>query len=526
MNNFATMSPIYKLEHSFAHNIRKSLQDSCKDRKVKKCVNFICKDGVVSCDNTLLAFVSNTWKTILMTTNADTNYIIAPDYSVKFMRNYLLSCSYSCNTAKEDNIGYHCDANGNDLENYDDQTGDDRENDLENYYDQTGDDRENDLKNCDDQTVNDRENDLENYDDQKGDDRENDVRNFDDQTGDDRESDLENYDLKVDASEDDLENYGDTNIDNMVADLENLNNSEGKLEQKLENSKGNPLVIRFLDEFIETLLEVCVQDDEEHIQNKTRFATIQRKVKKIKNAFKSPLIDTFKVKEKSTCSICLKQFSRPSNCKEHMKECYSKEIKYQCDKCEANFKTKKGLATHIKYSHENESKDPFICNICGRVFLYKRSLIRHCKEEQHSSYPKSDKTKVFKWGIKTGVKCTICHKMIASYALDIHMENYHCKEARVFKCKICDFKTNREYSLKRHYRDVHQRTDKDFCAIKETFVEGVSKYQCPECKEILSSIDEVEDHLVGKICSRTCNICKKTFSRKDNLKQHKKRVHK
>ena len=71
-----------------------SLQNSCRDTVVKNSVNFICKDGVVSCDPTVLASVSQIWRNILMTTDEDTKYILAPDYTVKFMKSYLLSCIF------------------------------------------------------------------------------------------------------------------------------------------------------------------------------------------------------------------------------------------------------------------------------------------------------------------------------------------------------------------------------------------------------------------------------------------------
>ena len=68
-----------------------SLQNSCRDTVFKNSVNFICKDGVVSCDPTVLASVSQIWRNILMTTDEDTKYILAPDYTLKFMKSYLLS---------------------------------------------------------------------------------------------------------------------------------------------------------------------------------------------------------------------------------------------------------------------------------------------------------------------------------------------------------------------------------------------------------------------------------------------------
>ena len=71
-----------------------SLHSSCRDKVVKNSVNIMCKDGVVSCDPTVLASVSKIWRNILMTTDEDTKYILAPDYNVKFMKSYLLSCIF------------------------------------------------------------------------------------------------------------------------------------------------------------------------------------------------------------------------------------------------------------------------------------------------------------------------------------------------------------------------------------------------------------------------------------------------
>ena len=204
--------------------------------------------------------------------------------------------------------------------------------------------------------------------------------------------------------------------------------------------------------------------------------------------------------------------------------------KYQCVTCKTKFKTEKGLRTHLQRSHENESKDPFICTVCGSVFLLKSSLTRHCKAKQHNSYPKTGSTTKKKKSRESSetetIKCNICHKIIASYALELHMKKDHTEVGREFKCKKCEFETNRNDSLLRHYRERHNTYQTDLAAIKATFKDGVSSYQCPDCKKILRTKEDVEDHLVGKICSLTCNICNKTFTRKHYLKQHKKRIHK
>ena len=155
----------------------------------------------------------------------------------------------------------------------------------------------------------------------------------------------------------------------------------------------------------------------------------------------------------------------------------------------------------------------------------KSSLVRHCKAKQHKSYPKTD-TRTKKEGISETSKCKICHKIVANYAIESHMKKDHTEEAREFKCKMCEYETNRNDSLLRHYRERHQAFQTDFEAIKATFKDGVSSYQCPDCQKILRTKAEVEDHLIGKICSLTCNICNKTFSRKHYLKLHKKKIHK
>ena len=82
---------ILKIEHSFVKDILLLLKNSCKDTVQQHAVNFICKDGAVSCDHTVLVSVSEKWKKILMTTHESTNYIIAPDYSMKFIKSYLIS---------------------------------------------------------------------------------------------------------------------------------------------------------------------------------------------------------------------------------------------------------------------------------------------------------------------------------------------------------------------------------------------------------------------------------------------------
>ena len=186
-----------------------------------------------------------------------------------------------------------------------------------------------------------------------------------------------------------------------------------------------------------------------------------------------------------------------------MSHAHSEENKFKCDKCERKFKSEKGLHIHLKTSHENESKNPFICSECGHVFLERRSLIRHCNTNC------------------TGTKST-SEPMVKS---DVVSQVY--KKEIMRECTKCDFKTTRNDRLLRHEREVHKIFDMELEAIKNTFdEEEKSSYKCPNCKKTLTTSEKVGKHVVNKVCLLTCNVCAKTFSRKENLKRHLKKIHK
>ena len=83
---------ILKLEHNFNCDIQAALLSSCKEEFSDNSVNFICKDGVVSCDRTVLILVSKTWQNIFLSSNTETDVVLTPDYCVNFIKSYIYSC--------------------------------------------------------------------------------------------------------------------------------------------------------------------------------------------------------------------------------------------------------------------------------------------------------------------------------------------------------------------------------------------------------------------------------------------------
>ena len=467
-----------KLDHSFKNDIQAALLSSCKERFLNYSVNFMCKDGVVSCDRTVLILVSKNWQNIFLSSNSDTDIVLTPDYSVYFIKNYIHSC---IKDNDEENNFDTSEADGtNILENNmrDQREGVGLEKNLEDDYSAKDDDAD-----CLEKNLRGQE---------------------------------EGVCLKksIEDNVDDLEKCT-TGLENRKVDCIEL-----KAKDNIANQSKH-LISSLLDEYVKLLCEVCVENEglemddsniiyfdvssqeakkikinypDDYIKN----TKIRRTTKKIMLKF-NPYFETFEVKESTSCNICLKKFSKPAHCRMHMKHAHSEENKFKCDKCERKFKSEKGLHTHLKTSHENESKNPFICSTCGHVFLEKRSLIRHCN-----------------------TNCTVTKSSSGP-----KVKNQSDKLPRGYKCTKCNYKTTRNDNLLRHEREVHRIFDMELEAVKNTFDnEEKSSYKCPNCQKTLITSEEVQKNIVNKVCLLTCNVCGKTFTRNDNLKRHQIKIHK
>ena len=231
---------------------------------------------------------------------------------------------------------------------------------------------------------------------------------------------------------------------------------------------------------------------------------------------KSKRIVKFNVERKNTCPICLKVLS-PGYLKEHVRNVHQDRThdKHQCNKCPEKFLSREGLKANIESTHKN--KNPYICITCKAVFTNKTSLRRHCKSEKHK-FPKEVPV------LEKYTRCKVCNKAIMKDSLDFHMELNH-PTGNEYKCKECDFSTKRIDSLNRHRKLVHQMFDKNVDAIEKNWSEG-TEYECPSCKKVLFTKEEISDHVVFETCKLTCKICKKVFTLKSNLDRHTKKFHK
>ena len=208
----------------------------------------------------------------------------------------------------------------------------------------------------------------------------------------------------------------------------------------------------------------------------------------------SPFCNTTMVKETVKvlypCNLCNKVFNKKAVLNQHRQDIHGIEDPNKKHKsCPHCLKTFTNLAQHIDIVH-NETKK-YNCQKCGKRFFDNRELRRHhirylktgeCKKEMPDSFKfvcdfegcsyKSNKKcnmEMHQQSVHLNMKfpCPECNKNLSSKAnLNSHVKNVHGKRlvggvlemntaARSFRCKLCDYTTNREMHLDRHMLSVH-----------------------------------------------------------------------
>ncbi|KAL1490465.1 hypothetical protein ABEB36_013153 [Hypothenemus hampei] len=174
-----------------------------------------------------------------------------------------------------------------------------------------------------------------------------------------------------------------------------------------------------------------------------------------------------------------------------------------CEICGQNFKTKSGYDNHmkkhgnvedeIKLLSLNKSEEKSSCNICGKTFNQKGSLVRHlaihtgesryqCEEcgkkfLHHSSFTMHKKIHAG----QRNFKCDTCnHCFLTNSHLQRHRRSTHDKE-RNHICEYCSKKFCEHYNLLAHIKLVHEKGS----VVEQQFVEEHNViYQLKENDEI------------------------------------------
>ncbi|GFR93978.1 zinc finger protein interacting with ribonucleoprotein K [Elysia marginata] len=136
------------------------------------------------------------------------------------------------------------------------------------------------------------------------------------------------------------------------------------------------------------------------------------------------------------CAACGEKFSSKFELASHKKS----HKNFKCDLCNATFSRMGNYTRHRKIHNLNaENQSGYQCDDCGRKFLQRCDLRRHCLiHTRQEPY-----------------RCEICNKgYIRKSDLIVHMR-FHNKD-RAFKCSFCDKKFFQSGDLNRHVRRAHK----------------------------------------------------------------------
>ena len=207
---------------------------------------------------------------------------------------------------------------------------------------------------------------------------------------------------------------------------------------------------------------------------------------------KSPKWKPETTKGEFECDLCSLSFKKPGFLMRHKLQKH--DIPMVCDICSKEFSLLADYNLHKKDSHQDHT-----CDICGIKKATALSLATHI-ESKH----------------KDDIPCPHCGVMFSTKdSLGVHIYRFH-SDREVQKCTECDYSTKVEAEMRKHFKTRH--TDETL----ET---------CEFCGEVFKKL---KHHLMRTGCGQTnaqpkprfpCNQCDKTFSNKQDMQGHIKRIH-
>lgn len=231
---------------------------------------------------------------------------------------------------------------------------------------------------------------------------------------------------------------------------------------------------------------------------------------------------------KYMCHLCSSTFERPTQLELHVIK-HQDPKPYKCAHCEAEYKGRHGLETHLIRIHfRHEAKN--ICNACqppalfGSTDQYKTHLnivhFTNSKEKQECPYCKKLIRKLglahhirqqhTNKGHKEKFECSKCNKIFFSKKnLEIHSVIHLPEDQRHFRCRFC----GRSFNFKQHLI-AHERSHT-----------GEKPFKCDTCSKAFARKQALTDHQrehTGQ--GYPCSVCGRMFSDRGNYRHHMKQV--
>ncbi|KAM3916777.1 zinc finger protein 142 [Leptodactylus fuscus] len=221
------------------------------------------------------------------------------------------------------------------------------------------------------------------------------------------------------------------------------------------------------------------------------------------------------------CPLCCFRCMSPGALKRHreLHQKYSQSrLQLQCKQCDFTCKQPRCMKQHVHIRHEGVK--PHRCRYCDF------STTRRYRLEAHES-------------LHTGVgriSCNSCSRTFGTNSkLRLHQRRVHEKMPTHF-CKLCDYSGYSQNDVARHMGSCHsgeaifpctvcQATFSSEAALKQHSLrkhQEKATHDCPQCQFSCHSQATLRCHLQKQHPQLECTICKETFSRREDIEEHRK----
>ena len=189
------------------------------------------------------------------------------------------------------------------------------------------------------------------------------------------------------------------------------------------------------------------------------------------------------------CEICHKSFVEKRSLRKHKERdvCVRPAHLFKCKLCEKVCECKRSLRWHTKMYHGFRFRPK--CEKCDKIFISDFHLKQHLNV----------------CGVKLEFNCKLCNKHFAAKnTLNRHIEKMSCIKPQCEGCKT-------------EFRDESHKS-KHKCDVKPEI--------CPVCSKLFSTISSFKVHFASHADEKTfpCCICENFFKRNSELKAHM-RIH-
>ncbi|XP_045156635.2 zinc finger protein 845-like [Mercenaria mercenaria] len=200
------------------------------------------------------------------------------------------------------------------------------------------------------------------------------------------------------------------------------------------------------------------------------------------------LLDSHKCKV-VRCDKCYKPLKTLASLKQHVAEMHPKSYDYTCMICGVSFKTSLGLTNHVK-SHDGKQveRQLYECSFCNLKLYTLKSFIRH--KRKHTKF----------------YQCTICKEIFDKREEQIFHSKYSHVRSRPFKCPYCMLSFSSKHIRNTHIKGIH----KDLAQLSLDNTQP--KYECTQCKTSFSQEYLLRNHVMKVHCKDddTVNKIKQT----------------